>query len=599
MGTARHIAKKNKTIADLKVATSLRSRSRGVTLMEAILALGVAASMIGVTAHVIGQEQQRQKAMLLGAEGELALKASRDFVAQNYAALQDELFTSAGPAGLARKTFTTSEMISRGYLPPSFQNSGILGKLYGQQYALVMRAVNRTDTTTPQATMTRATMDPSNTGAVDPGLRDRNAANGEIDIEAVLVTYGGTALKPAVGGEVINRLNSSYAGFVNTTGTASGAYGSFSVSMAPYASMTGYPTTGHFASVVALSNFGVLGAESGEGEGIPDPFRRCTDMGLSSAAYAACLSSNEVYTDIVLNSFDTNGDGTDDRFPAIRGLSMVQCANDNDENTDPSRFVIDCAETRMSGNLVVEGTDATIGNLDITADEVSFHGKKTISNGPNGNEVSADKLTIDGYGSGGQDVAKAIFHSQIAAPGTVIMKPQCPAGMTPDIYVTPVAYADRYGRPIVGIRAGHDLAQETPTRWRIRMVAYIGQDFCGQSLPNGGGVGGRNSINGSVVNAIPVGYTLAPNAIGNAPVSTQVGTNGQRVYCSTFTRSNVTTYNPATNANEIVMGPDTNGDGSPDPVTRTEVAQFHGDGKADLYELDSSLGRAIVQTRCY
>lgn len=564
-----------------------RARSRGITLLEAILAIGVAASLMGVTANVLGTERNRQKAILLGSEGDAIIKAAKAFVSQNYADLQDELFiASGGGTGRAIKTYSTSDLVSRGYLPPSFNDSGILGHLHGHRYALLMRAVNRSDSTNPQATMRGNQLDPLGAGTINVGLRDLDPSNGEMDIEALLVSYGGTALKPSLGGDIIGRLETSYAGFVNTTGTASGVYGSFTLNLSPYSSQAAYPTAGHFASVIALSNFGVLGADGGGG-GVPDPLRRCDGLDTATAAYSSCLANNEIYTDLVLNSSDTDGDGSSDKFPAIRGLSMVQCGNDATENSDPGRFVIDCAETRVGGSFIVEGTDATIGNLEITSDQIDFNGQKVIGLNGTNIELNADKLTIDGYGPGGQNVAEAIYDSRVVQAGATVDKPVCPAGMNQGIYITPAAYSDPYGRNVVGVRV---FAEDAPSnKWRIRMMAYIGQDYCGQTGVDGSGTGGQNSI----TNPIRSTYVPVAGGLGSSPSASHTGAGGTRVYCSTFETRNVTTYNPVTGTYDQVYDTDGNA------MRKTYVRDFYGDGNADLYELGGGSGRAIVQTRCY
>lgn len=539
-----------------------RARRRGAFMLEAVLAVGVATAMIGVTTAIISSEHDKQTAQLLGNEGGAVIEAARMFVGQNYADLQEELYeqSQSGGGSGALLEFTTADLVERGYLTPAFEESGVLNRLYGQEYHLLMRAVDRSDGGTPQSTMTRVDLDPSNAGIIDPALLDKDPSNGEMDIEAVLVTSSGQNIRAGMAGNIIQGYNSPYAGFVNRVGTADGLYGSFSLPLSPYSSLSSYPAAGHFASVVALSNFGVLGGDNIDQSVVPGALDRCDGLDQLTNEYLNCLSNNNMYTDIVFNPVDSDDDGAVDKIPAIRGLNMVQCINGGtNSNMQANIFLIDCGLTRASGNLEVDGFDNKLGNLETTETTVEFGGseildRRTIA-GSEKNVMTPDHFVIKDYNragsTDGQDLSEAILDSRIVFAGNTVDKPNCPATsasgfpMEPRIYVSPAAYSDPEGRAIIGVRA---FAEDvSPTVWRVRLMAFVGQDFCTNTTSN----------------PIQFPYTLATDSNGNAPSGAPVSS-----ICSTFT---------------------------PDGVVATDRS----DEQSDVYELNNDAGAVLVQTRCY
>lgn len=532
-----------------------QARRRGAMMLEAVLAVGVATAMIGVTTAIISSEHDKQTAKLLGNEGSVVIEAARMFVAQNYAELQTELYEEArSGGGNAIFELSAADLVERGYLTPAFEESGVLNKLHGQEYHLLIRAVDRADGGTPQTTLTRADLDPGNNGYIDPAMTDRDPANGEMDIEAVLVTSGGDPMRSGMAGNVIQGYDSPYAGFVNRSGTADGLYGSFSLSLAPYSGLSGYPTEGRFASVVALSNYGVLGANNLNEGIVPGALDRCDGLDTTSTEYLNCLANNNMYTDIVFNPADTDGDGNVDKYPAIRGLSMVQCIQDADENTTADLFLIDCATTRVTGNLDVRGNDNTIGQLATTEDTVTFAGAGFLQRqeigGVDKNVIMTNRTMMMDV-NGGQDLAEAIVDSRVVFAGMDVEKPHCPTHsiggfpMLPRIYVTPAAYSDPEGRAIIGVRAFAE--DKDSTTWTVRLMAFVGQDFCTNSTSD----------------PISFPYTLASTGNANAPSGAPVHSQ-----CSTF---------------------------APDGTIMIDRS----DDQSDVYELNADAGAVLVQTRCY
>lgn len=549
----------SKALGSSRLRRNLERRQRGSLLFDAVLAIGVMMTFLAISVNVQERERASQEAALLGAEHKVVLDASKAYVAKNYKELQEELFARTGGSGAAIMSMSTDALIERGYLPPIYSTSGVLFRFYGQRYALLLRAVNRADATVPQLTMTGTQLDPAMTGHISPALLDLDPANGEMDIEALLVTYGGQEIKSGLAGRIMPHMNSAYAGYVADANFANGAYGGFRLNISRFNGRAEYPARGRFASVVALSNFGVLGERQSE-DGLLDAFRRCVDVDPATAAYLDCMDTNEVYSDIVLAPHDTDGNGTADTFPAIRGLSLLECGNTSTRNNATGRFMIDCAETTATGNVNVEGNlkvdgDAEIGALEITDASLDYHDKTIVErHATRGNILHGDAVVSDTV-NGGQDLSEAIIDSRVVFAGQTVAKPQCTglapngAPMTPRIYVTPAAYSDPEGRAIIGVRAY--ASEHSSTQWRVRVLAFVGQDFC----------------TNTPANAIQPGYTLATNGVAGAPSHGSAGASGT-VACTAF---------------------------GPGGVITTD----RGDGQSDVYELGPTSGAVLVQTRCY
>ncbi len=461
------------------------ARESGNMLLDAILALAVLFSLTGVVASYLHDENQRQERELLASEGAMMLAATRNFVSQNYDDIRLDLMTEANASGTALRSYDMDDLILAGYIPGSFIGSGVMERIHGQRYALMVRAVDRQDGGAPQATLGPARIDPGGTGSIDPTLTDGDATNGEMDIEAVLVTHGGTAIKRGRGGEIVAKIGSAFAGFVTVADATSGAYGNFALDISSYAPLATYPEPGRFASIVAMSRFGVFDGDGGKATAILDPLRRCYGLDISSVAYGDCLNNNAVYTDIVMSPFDGNGDGSVDRFPAIRGLTAVNCAPTGADGV-PDAFLIDCATTRLTGNLAVDGDDIDLGALairgtDITLDGEALAGRADLGDGDE-TVLTPDRVVVGAIGD--HDLSETIQMSTVVKAGETIVKPVCPERtadganlMRPRIYVTPAAWSDVAGRPVVGVRAfGEDDAD--PASWRIRMMIAVNADVC-------------------------------------------------------------------------------------------------------------------------
>lgn len=532
-------------------------RRRGGLLFDVSLGLIVLLGVFGFITNYTIQMKQKQEEALIAAETKSILDGARAYVKQDYNQIALDLYAKASAGSPAIEQLSMSDLQSAGFLPANFTGSGFLKAKYGQDFALMLRAVNRSDTNTPQATMTLADLDPTSSGHIDPTLMDRDGSNGEMDIEAILVSHGGTPIKAAEGGRILALIQNSYVGYIRDANVASGPFGSFSFNISGFNSLSDYPGTGHLTALVALSNFGVLGVDDGADSALLDPFHRCEGMNTHSAAYSQCLQNNDVYTDIILHPYDSNGDGSVDTYPALRGLTAVSCANSGAPGT-ANTFTIDCSQTDVTGNMSVagnvnvSGTDNTLGNLATSATGLDFKGSNYLENksinGSDKNVVQPDRL-VYGDLNGGQDMSEAILDSRIVRAQGVVDKPVCPATtidgtpMLPRIYVTPAAYSDAAGRPVVGVRA---YAEDLGTQWKVHLLSFVGRDYC------------TNDVTTPLPDD-PNTNTWKNNAPEYVPNTNQ---------CSNF--------NPSGN-----------------------VTADRSDGKADVYEISSNYGAVLVQTRCY
>lgn len=456
---------------------NLKARQRGSMLLEAAIAISVTVALMGYIAQTTGDEADRQKSVMIATEHDVIMSAARNFMQQSYNDVIRDLYAAGGEV-----SYTTDDIIAAGFLPASY-NGGVLRATYGKEYALLARAVDRADTAEPQATLGPSDMDPLATGEIVSYLVDGDPSNGEMEIEAILVTHGGDSIPLGMGGEILGRMSVAYGGLVSDAGKASGAFANFEMDISEFATLAEYPSVGDMAGLVALSSYGVL-TGAGEAEQVPDPFRRCDGVNIASDEYSDCLASNEIYADLVLRPYDTDGDGTNDRLPALRNVAMLDCAETGGTGTI-NEFTIDCATTNLTGDLVVAGENAKIGNLDITADTVSFDGEEVLArkdiNGTTESVLNADRLTLQGV-NGGHDMSEALFHTEVVAAGETIDQPICPDTtidgaqiMEPRVYMSPAAYSDPSGRPILGVRA---FPEDLGTQWRARILLYVGEDNC-------------------------------------------------------------------------------------------------------------------------
>lgn len=487
-------------------------RQRGITLLEGVLYLGLAGSVIGFSASFILQEQRRQEEILIAREYALMMQGAQNFISARYEEVLDDLYEEAVLSGSALRRYGVGDLVDRGFLPLSFlDGGGALDRLYGQEFRLLTRAVMADDATVPQLTLNANELDPGGQGAIAEALIDGDPDNGEVRIEAVLVSAGGEPIPTQIGAPVTARTERSNAGFVETGVEARGPYGVFSFDLGGFTGADGFPDdpVGRFAAIVALGGFGVLDASGMSttttgATDLEDAFRRCegilSDPALdrNSPVYQECRDlTNAVYGDIVIVNYDTTGDGVPDVFPAIEGVSRITMSPPVDTTGDgvpdvlstlenlrvigcgsvapgtgsETELTIDCDLTRMTGTLIAENflLETSSGTRPLAV-ELDVAGAPEV-------QVSADRFLM-----GDVDLSTGIFDVQVLASGETIAKPQCPA-TTPDgaflveprIYVLPAAFSDPAGRATVGMRA---FAEDAGSDWRVRLYQYVSQDLC-------------------------------------------------------------------------------------------------------------------------
>ena len=466
---------------------------RGATMLEAALSISLFGSVILLANAMVSEETERQRDAALGRDLKLMTQFATRYMAAEYDAIRHSLARLSGTDAIT--VISMQDVADAGHLPPSMLVGGEHRNGERQTYSILVRGVSRLDTGVPQATLAVSTVDADSDGLTDVGLMDGIVGNDELDLEALLVTSGGEEVPPQRGNPAAAAADMAVAGYVQNLGTATGPYGSWSLDISPFASLSGYPAAGRFVSLLALSGHGVLDFGSAAGEQMDGNFlERCP--GLSGAALAECAASNELYTDVRFRAFDRDADGAPDEFgtiedvysirmgapadsdgdsaadtfPEITGLLRLQCGAAGSSTVSAGTLLVDCAETEFTGNarignsLTVAGTASVTGQVTAGADmEVT-------------GELTAERFLAEAIGN--QDLTKGIFTASVLAMdgAAKITQPQClDAGSEPAIFVAPVTYASPDGSPIVGLKA---IAEKVTgeNSWKVRIQAAIDRD---------------------------------------------------------------------------------------------------------------------------
>ncbi len=498
---------------------SNRTRKRGISLLEAVLYLTVASSVIVMFADLIRTESKRQEDISVAGNMTLMINSSQRYVAAEYDAIRERLLSRADLAGVAEITVTMSELSNMGYLPESFTGDG--ENLFGQRHLLLMRAVAAQDMAVPQTTMLLSAIDANGDGLIDTHLVDRDNSNNEMTIEALLVTSGGDLVPQTRGPAIAVRTQKLTAGFIGEEGIARGSYGSFVFDISGFETFPDYPGPGHFANIISLSRFSTVDfSTTNTGQNIPDPMQRCSEildqpgMTVTSTEYQACLATNEMYNEIVFNSYDSDGDGIDDVFPGIAGVNNITMAGgvdtDGDGIADRFASINDVYNIEMGAPVDIDGdgvpdtfsqisnlariacenTAGTVveGTLIFDCDTIVAEGDMIVS----GDLVAGGDITGDRFiatDMGDQDLSEGIYNALLLPSGSTIPKPICPAvtadgafQMEPRIFVVPAAYSHPGGLPTVGVRAyAEDAGSEN---WRVRLFNFVDEDRCTSSITN-------------------------------------------------------------------------------------------------------------------
>ena len=448
---------------------------RGVTLLEAAFALALFGSTMALTNVILSEEADRQRNILLGRDLRMMTEVARSFVGGEYDHLRQEL---AGlPGGLAVMAIDMQRVSDDGYLPVSFVPGGSGTNSYGQSWMLMARGVDRMAPDRPAATLTVSAIDSDGDDIVDAEFMDGVEQNGELALEVILVTTGGSPIPAQDGNPAVIASGLPVAGIVSAADTARGAHGSWLMDISAYSGLAGYPSPGHLVALVALPGFDWLNhAADGMDDRTDDgnPLERCPNA--EGQQLGDCSSDNRMYTDIRFDPSsgmaairdlrdldfappeDTDLDGDPDVFAAVTGMSGIACGSDRPISLSSGTLLLDCPEVTFAGDVDIAGAVAAGSDMQVT-------GSVTAS-------------TFFAEAIGGQDLATGIHLAQLVSldSTTAIPKPECDSSTgSPAIYVVPASFVSPDGSPLVGVQA---LAANSadPDAWTVRMTAAIDRD---------------------------------------------------------------------------------------------------------------------------
>ncbi len=471
----------NKWIANPEYQdTGLKHREKGLTLFEASLSLALFGMFISLVNIMVSSNDQRQKAISLGKEMAFITRSVQKYVGFEYDWLRDDLVASSDNQLLM--SIGMDKINEAGYLPHAVLESGTFRNSFGNGFTLFLRGVNGNDTTSPQATLSIADVDPDNDGSVEKHLLDGVMANGEYELEAILVSSEGKEVEPHMGSPAVVASKLFSAGYVQDKNTARGPYGVWEMDISPYRNLFHYLGKKQFVSLIALSRNGVFGYPDTDNDKEMEPntyLDRCINT--LGSIRAECESNNELFTEVVFNSFDKDGDGFNDSFGSIRNLYQLEMGppvdsdgdnipdifsvinnlngigcQSNNPNTATDELTLDCPEIKMTGDAKIE-KDLVVG------DQLMVEGD------------TRSQRFIAGV-LNDQDLTKGIYHTELIRMDgdTTIAKPDClDRGSEPQIFVTPAAFAISSGHSLVGIRG---LATEETNSWEVGLRAIISHD---------------------------------------------------------------------------------------------------------------------------
>ena len=462
------------------VLTGPRSAERGASLLEAAFAIALFGTTIAVANLILSEETSRQRDVFLGRDIRIMTDVARSYVRDEHGNLRDELASLSGGAAIMQVGM--QRFSDAGYLPAALAAGGVRRNSFGQGWQLLVRGVDRSDTDRPAATLTVAEIDADGDGAVDAELVDGSASNGELDLEVLLATSGGEAVPARNGNPAIVASGIPVAGFVQEAGTARGPYGNWEMDISAFSALDGYPAAGRFASLIALSGYGVLEFGENDGPAEGNPLDRCP--GASGDVLDDCADDEDMHADIVFSPpfgvrspgprdgaairelyglemgppVDSDADGTPDVFATISGAAGLGCDQATPSGLAAGKLIIDCPGTEFTGSLAV------------------------------GSELSATgSVTASGFiamSIGGQNLVKGIHSAHLVAldPDPEIDKPDCGTGAgTPAVYALPVSFVSPDGNPLVGVQAfAEELSDEG--KWTVRMKAALQRDSDGDDV---------------------------------------------------------------------------------------------------------------------
>jgi len=451
----------------------------GTTLLESMMVLALFGAFMIMVSQIITLEQEKQLATSIGKETAFITQAIQRYVGTEYDTLRSDLFT--GATSNLIQAISISEIAKKGYVSSALLKEGKFTNALNQEYTLLMRGVNANDTANPQATLTKSDIDTDLDGHIEASFTDGIQTNGEFELEAILITSNGDVLEPHIAGKAIVGAGVYSVGYMELDGIATGQYGTWKLNTAPFATMDGYDSTQSLVSLIALARSGVFGhpkqnKESDEGDVY---FDRCE--GQIGSVLSSCEANNQLFTEVVFNSFDEDMNGVADFFGSIDNLYSLNmgASVDTDGDSIPDRY-------GMVRNLKGISCDDTPpaysrATLNINCDTVSFSDDVTISkdltvkgNLTTDTSIRSKRFIADALG--GQDLTKGIYYANVVnmSQNNSVPKPDCrDRNSEPQIFVTTSSYEIPGGYPIVSVRG---IVNNHSTRWTVSMEATIDRD---------------------------------------------------------------------------------------------------------------------------
>ena len=339
-------------------ASHLAARShparRGATIIEALLYLSVAAGVVAFSGQILQTEQNRQRNQIVASDVQSVVDATQLFVAQTYDGLVADLVaqTTTGSSMLAE--FGLEKLVDAGFLPAIYVNGpgGLLG-VYGQTYSILHRAVLRSD---PSNTISKTNAIEARLPELTDGVFSEDGSgtvtNDELDLEVILVSAQRNSeglqtrpIEPQNGTRIVELAGRPAIGFVpprmfwddSGAAVARGAFKGWELSLSAYNSLPSAPVQegGVIAALISLPVTGVVSVlvDARDTENLS----RCADIPPNTQAHGDCIASssgNQLFTDLVFNAWDSDGDGALDKLPALTGLHKITLGDPVDADGD-------------------------------------------------------------------------------------------------------------------------------------------------------------------------------------------------------------------------------------------------------------------------
>lgn len=456
-------------------------RKRGGT-NDAIMGMIIVGMTVTGISMMLYQQNKKVEDRATAVSFMIAADAAKKFMYNQHESIRREfsdMMTNGAIPGsqILFRNYDIADLVAAGALPGGL--SGIDNK-YNHDYELWVRAVRRSDTAWPQANLTKSSAATYNVPDANgnPSLFNGNYATGddEVDLEAILISTGGTAIPMVNGGRIIEYTESLTTGVIyeNPTNTfnASGLRGNFQLPGVRWRTLGAPLQDDHLLSLIWLSeaNFSTSG-----GNDLRGALRRCDDIADTTERNTCIADGNMMYSDIIMTQRPSAT--TIAELPGLYGMKNVACRDKASSSflssqggaaANSNLMLIDCSTVRFANDVSVGG--------DLTADT-----------------VTADTVTTDGLTLDGNDV----FNNLVIASGTIangvlfdasaVGLEACPAQANGaasqykfDFWLN--GMVETVGRSISGYRVYQhpvgDQQNATTGDFRMSVMAFVDEDHC-------------------------------------------------------------------------------------------------------------------------